>query len=329
MEQIDYSVIIRTTGHAHQKYQSLLNSVLQLEPQPKEVIVVLPDNSELPREQIGCELFYFCKKGMVRQRLFGAEMCKTRYALFCDDDVSFPKDFIVKLHGPIAHGRGSFSVAPLYSFLPDEGMNSIICAIMGSAVPSLLHRNDRYISVLKTTGYSYNRHLNQSEGGYYETQSAPWTCFYADVEAMKCLQLDNEHWLDSHGYAALDDQTMFYKAWLMGYKTMVVPDAQYEHLDGGTSTKGNNPNILFSRSFNRYVFWHRFIYKEQKWALGRIVSRLALGYFIIWNDIRYFYSVVRHRMTLKEWAISRKGLASAKKYIKSEEYKRLAPVIKG
>lgn len=171
MNQIDYSVVIRTTGNAHKKYQALLDSIARLEPQPKEIIVVLPEKCSLPQEKMGCESFLFCKKGMVRQRLVGAAACKTKYALFCDDDVSFQKDFIKKLHGPLAQGRGSFSIAPLYSFLPDEGVNSLICTVMGSAVPSIFHRKDRFISVLKSTGYSYNRHLDQTTGVYYETQS--------------------------------------------------------------------------------------------------------------------------------------------------------------
>ena len=42
MEIIDYSVVIRTTGNAHEKYQNLLNSVSNLIPPPKEIIVILP-----------------------------------------------------------------------------------------------------------------------------------------------------------------------------------------------------------------------------------------------------------------------------------------------
>ena len=47
MDHIDYSVIIRTTGNAKEKYQALLNSIAQLDPQPLEVIVVLPEGNDL------------------------------------------------------------------------------------------------------------------------------------------------------------------------------------------------------------------------------------------------------------------------------------------
>ena len=117
MKNIDYSVVIRTTGQAHEKYQALLNAIQALEPLPREVIVVLPEGYERPAEQLGWETFYFCPKGMVRQRMTGIRNCKTPYALICDDDVCFEADFVQKLFEPIAEGLCSLSAGPLYSFL--------------------------------------------------------------------------------------------------------------------------------------------------------------------------------------------------------------------
>ena len=78
---IDYSVVIRTTGKAGAKYQGLLDSIAALEPQPREVIVVLPEGYALPTERLGWETFSFCPKGMVIQRLHGIAQCKTKYVL--------------------------------------------------------------------------------------------------------------------------------------------------------------------------------------------------------------------------------------------------------
>ena len=60
MKEIDYSVVIRTTGKAHEKYQALLNSIDSLTTKPVDVIVVLPEGYDLPQEQLGYENFYFC-----------------------------------------------------------------------------------------------------------------------------------------------------------------------------------------------------------------------------------------------------------------------------
>ena len=328
MDSIDYSVIIRTTGNAHEKYQKLLDSISQLDPQPREVLVVLPEGYALPEERLGWETFLFCPKGMVRQRLTGINACHTEYALICDDDVSFPADFVKKLHAPLAEGRGAFSAAPLYSFLP-EGLEAVICTVMASAVPTLLHRRTRYVSVLKSTGYSYNRHLDRASGRYYESQSVAWTCFYADVHAMKELKLEEETWLDAHGYSALDDQTMFYKAWLMEMKTIVVADAEYEHLDGKTSTRNNKPDVLFSRSYNRLVFWHRFLYSQQSDLFGRISAQAAFCYRLVWIGIWNQLSILRHRATKADVSISRTGLHAAREYLRSDEYRKLPPIVRG
>ena len=325
MEAIDYSVIIRTIGNAHEKYQKLLDSISRLEPQPKEVIVVLPEGFAPPDEQLGNETFLFCEKGMVRQRMEGIYACKTKYALICDDDVSFSPDFVSKLHVPIDKGLGAFSAGPLYSFLPEKGLEKIICTVMASAVPTLFHRKSRYCSVLKSTGYSYNRHLNNSVNNYYESQSVAWTCFYADISALKKLDFMQETWLDAHGYSALDDQTMFYKAWLMGLKTIVVADAEYIHMDAKTSTRNNKPAVLFSRSYNRIVFWHRFIYLQQHTLFGRILSQAAFCYRLIWLNIWNRLDVLRNRMSKSDYNICAEGFREAKKYLKTEEYQELPP----
>lgn len=206
---IEYSVIIRTIGKAGEKYQKLLNSIAALVPQPKEVIVVLPEGYTEPDEKLGWETFYHSPKGMVSQRMYGVAQCKTPYALICDDDVSFGSDFVQSLHKPIAQNLCKFSIAPLYSFLPAKGIPAIIDTISGAAAPAIFNRN-RYISVLRTSGYSYNRKLKEN-ADYYETQSAPWTCFYADIGAFRKLGFEDEQfWLDSRGYSAMDDLTNVY-----------------------------------------------------------------------------------------------------------------------
>ena len=115
-EAIDYSVVIRTTGKAGEKYQRLLESVACLEPAPREVIVVLPEGYDLPEEQLGWETFYFCPRGMVIQRMTGIAKCKSRYALICDDDVMFGSDFVRQLYRPVEQGICTFSAGHNHTF---------------------------------------------------------------------------------------------------------------------------------------------------------------------------------------------------------------------
>lgn len=326
MGQIDYSVVIRTIGKAGEKYQKLLDAINGLVPQPKEVIVVLPEGYSPPKERLGWETFYYSQRGMVPQRITGIDKCRTRYALICDDDVSFNPDFVEKLYAPVQQGLGAFSVGPLYSFLPPKGANALACAIMATAAPTIFHKRDRYVSVLKSTGYSYNRHLKPLK--FYETQSAAGTCFFADISKLKEVGFEQEMWLDANGYAAMEDQTMFYKAWLQGKKTIAVSDAIYEHMDAKTSTRNNKPNVLYSAMFNRVIFWHRFIYSMQKSKVKKSITKIAFSYCVFWIHLWNLINVARHRMNKEDLDIVKQGYADAKRYLMSDEYSTLPAVCK-
>lgn len=323
--EIDYSVIIRTTGKAGEKYAGLLASIDSLVPKPREVIVVLPEGYDLPAQQLGWETFYFSPKGMVIQRMTGIEKCRTRYALICDDDVKFGPDFVQKLYQPVKEGKYRLSAGPLYSFLPPRGANAALCTLMASAAPTLLHKSDRYISVLRSSGYSYNRHL--LPGRYYETQSVAWTCFFAEVSAIREIDLDAERWLDSHGYSSMDDQTMFYKAWLRGIKTIVVSDAVYEHLDARTSTRNNQEQALYAMGFNRVVFWHRFIYRQQRGILSSVWALACFGYHTLWTVFFELLNLARRKTTRSCFAVKFCGLRDGWRYVKSEDYRSLPEVL--
>ena len=317
---IDYSVIIRTTGKAGAKYQGLLDSIAALEPQPKEIIVVLPEGYELPSERLGWETFCFCPKGMVIQRLHGVAQCKTKYALISDDDIAFEPDFVQKLAAPLETGKYGISAGPLPEFFPVPGFNAALAAVTGTAAPTLFHR-DRYNTVLKTTGYSYNRHLEP--GRLYETQSAPWTCFFADVQKLRSIHFEDELWLDKNGYSAHDDTAMFYKAWLRGVTPVIVADAPYRHLDAKTSTT-HNPRVSYASGFNTVVFWHRFVLGSCRTLPEKIRARLCFQYHLLMTDIFYLLSDLRRHTSNRK--NTRKGIRAGWAWIKGEEYAALPPV---
>ena len=327
MEIIDYSVVIRTTGKAREKYVRLLNSVKQLIPIPTEIIVVLPDGYSLPLERLGTEKFYFSKKGMYYQRIEGIKRCKTKYALICDDDVCFDSDFVKKLHKPLLQKKGFISAAPLFSFLPENTKGVISDAITASAVPTLLYRNKRYVTVLSSSGYSYNKHIDTNHEKYYESQSVAGTCFYADVETLKKCDLDAEVWLDFHGYAAIEDQLLIYKAWLNDYKTIVVSNAYYQHLDGKTSSKNNSKNMTYSLGFNRVVFWHRFLYNEKKHFISKFWVRLCFIYNTFCRLSISFIRGLTKGNNLDLFRLLKKGYRDGYKFLKTKEYKKLPEVV--
>lgn len=318
---IDYSVIIRTTGKAGEKYRKLLSSIAALEPKPREVIVVLPEGFELPKERLGWETFYFCPKGMVIQRLHGIAQCKTKYALISDDDIAFAPDFVRKLTEPLETGKYHISAGPLPEFFPVKGLPTIMSVLTGASGPSVFHR-ERYNTVWRTTGYSFNRNLKP--GKLYETQSAAWTCFYADVEKLRSIRFEDEMWLDLNGYSAHDDTAMFYKAWLLGIKSVIVADAPYQHLDAKTSTRGNMEKALYATGFNDVVFWHRFLSGEK--LLERIWSKLCIRYRFAAQGLYYRLNKLRGRMTAEEIRAFESGVRAGWTWLDSPEYQALPPV---
>jgi len=325
MSQIDYSVVIRTLGNAGEKYGALLKSISELEPQPKEVIVVLPEGYEKPKEQLGWETFYFSKKGMVSQRMLGIDKVKTEYAFVCDDDITFDSTFIVKLHKPLSTGVLDISTGPLLNYLPQKGVKTIISTIMAASAFTIFHRK-RYISILRSTGYSFNRKIEVDDEKYYESQSLPWACFFSKTKTLRGLEFEKESWLETSGYSSLDDQTMFYKAWLMNIKSGIVSNALYNHLDAQTSTVNNKPHVIYSSAYNRTIFWHRFIYLQQKNSFTKAWSRICFSYYKFWQFAWRFLGVLRRRNKMAEFSIFKQACKDARRYINSEEYKKLPSI---
>lgn len=320
---IEYSIIIRTTGKAGEKYKKLLQSVSNLSIKPKEIIVVLPEGYKLPEDRIGNERFFFCPKGMVIQRLYGLEKCRTRYALFSDDDIAFSNDFIQKLSKPVVSGEFGFSAGPLVEFFPCKGVQTLIAILTGSSIPTVFHKN-RYNSILRTTGYSFNRNINANLHKIIETQSAPWTCFFADVDKFRSIHFEDELWLDRCGYSCHDDTSMFYKAWLRGIKSAIVIDAIYDHLDGKTSTRGNKEHVFYGTGFNTIVFWHRFLSEGN--CVKKAWSKICINYRIISQKFYNSLNRLRNKITSEDQKAFNKGVADGWKWISSTEYKQLPSV---
>jgi len=327
MNNFCYSVVIRTTGQAGEKYARLLSCISKLQPCPEEIIVVLPDGVKPPQEQLGCETFYHCPKGMVRQRLYGLGQCRSPYALFCDDDIAFSPDFVQKLHRPLENGIAELSAGPLLSFFPQKGGRAILSMVLGNTAPMLPWRN-MYVRVLRSTGYSYNRNIDPAKCLYYPAESLAWTCFYAKTEAMRRIHLEEETWLDAHGYAAMDDQTMFYKAHLRGIRTVVVADAPYEHLDAKTSRKfpQSRPNVNYSIGFNRVVFWHRFLFSIHRGGFERLMDRVCFYYQCFCGYIYSKLNVFRGKKEKSDHQRFVSGMLDGARYVKSQEYENLSPV---
>lgn len=325
MEQLSYSVIIRTTGKAGEKYARLLESIEALEPRPAEVVVVLPEGYDLPPERLGWESFYFCPKGMVTQRLYGIQVCKTPYALICDDDIAFGPDFVQQLSRPVLDGSYGISAGPLLELFPPRGVQSIFWALGAAAIPA--RRSDAaYTTMIPTTGYIYNRSIDLEHTRIYEAQSYCWACFFADMKKLRSIHMEDELWLDRLGYSAHDDTVMFYKAWLRGIKTAIVSTAAYQHLDGKTSTQGRPVQVKKAMGFTRFILWHRFFY-EQARGLKKPWCVACIAYRTLFQSCTDLIRCAAGKRPFAEVKAYIEGTAYAMKWTKTQEYQMLPPLV--
>lgn len=321
MNQLNYSVVIRTLGTAGEKYQALLDSIARQCIQPAEVIVVIPHGYELPKERLGYERFVRSDKGMVIQRTIGAREAKSRYCLFADDDVCFEDHFIEKMAEPILQGKAAVSFPVFRDMLPIKKSSQFIMAVLGTAVP--FEGNDSFTAIIRSGGYSYNP--SKSFKGWYKAQTAPGTCFFCERKAMLGINFDDEKWLEYTEYALPDDQVMFYKFHLLGFKIVGVGGLDFTHLDAGGNSPGRLEKGSFAMSCNKTIFWHRFIWKTDPRLISRIYSLFCFIYSafacFIYGCVKALFK--RNFVLVK---CSLKGYKQAYKFLQSKEYKHLPPI---
>jgi|LSQX01.2.fsa_nt_gb GT2 family glycosyltransferase len=321
---IVYDVAIRTVGKGGEKYQALLNSIKNLDPQPRKIWVILPEGGNEPPEKISTENFVYAKKGMMTQRIATLDFDVADYILFCDDDIQFDSDFVKKLHRAVTELGYSFATGEVLDFLPPaKGLKKFLPIIHAAAVPTIFNK-DKYVTILRSNGWSYNR-FTPTENLVLPTDSAAGCMFYASKEAFKNINFEDELVWAQHGHLApADDQIMFYKAKKLGYTPCVVTDAHYDHLSAksATSSPEAKANKSYWAGFNRAVFWHRFIYSTEKNFFGKFLARSAFNYYFLVNSIHLTIKRIL-KPSEKHVTLQIKGMRDGLKYTKTEEYKNL------
>lgn len=319
--EIAYDIAIRTVGKGGEKYVALLESIKSLVPQPHNIWLILPDGITPPVERIGTERIHYTEKGMITQRLAALECCTSPYILFCDDDIQFDSDFVIKLHQAVTEGGYDIATGEVLAFLPPpKGLKHIIPAIQTAAVPTVLHR-DRFVTILRSSGWSYNRFIPK-KGLVLPTQSAAGCMFYASKEKFSEIHFEDELWAQHGSAAPAEDQIMFYKAHLLGIPVCVVTDAHYDHLSAKSSTSSEKAQVekLYWSGFNRAVFWYRFILNENKAVLQKACCIIAFSYYFSANTIHILLREIVKPSQGKQFNFI-KGLVNGLAFCRSQDYK--------
>lgn len=322
-----YSIAIRTLGTAGEKYRKLLESIERQTIKPEKVVVVLPEGYKLPSEQLGCEEYYFSLKGMIPQRIAAIDYIDTKYVLFCDDDVELEPDFSKKLIECMELRGYSVASGPLLDFFPPDTWKYKLSSILGGACLMIRGKESYYTRILSTGGWSYNRSIDISERHIYQAESLAGTCFMANRAQLRDVEIGREMWAEKTGYSAFEDRIMIMKMLVNGHKSCVVSDAHYIHNDGKTSTRDIKLAPIYAGSFNHYVFWHRFLYKQSKNTFDKLWKKLCINYYVLMSRVYGWGLYLIKKKSADERNASVQGFKDAKDFIKSQEYLTLPEVV--
>lgn len=325
--KLEYSAVIRTLGLAGDKYMRLLKSLDNQTIKPKEILVVLAEGYDLPPERLGYERYVFSKKGIVSQRSLGAIEATSEYCLFLDDDLEFEDTMVERMFEPIIAKKADITFPIIPEMVPRTSSKTFcLYAMTATAVPMLFNKEGHYTRITSSGGWSYNENIDFSKDALYEAQTAPGACYLVKTEYARKIRFEEECWLELASFSLPDDQINFYKYYKLGYKIMGLSNIHILHLDGGGTNYVRKQKAAYALAKHHVIFWHRFVFKPSHNVLYKLMSALALGYWMLSFSLLYFIVnllLLRFKIIAKHFS----GLYDGVAYLFNKDYRRL-PIVR-
>lgn len=290
---MEYTAVIRTLGKGGDYYQKTLDSLIRQSITPSAIIVYIAEGYALPTETVHREQYVYVKKGMVAQRALQYTEVKTEYILFLDDDVYLPPTGVETLYYELLQYNGDV-ISPYVFYNHKKSIKEKIrLAVFGREVCRLFG-NRWGFKVLPTAGFSY---INNPKKAVYESQTNAGPCFLCRKDGFLNIKYEDELWLDEAPYAFPEDQVMYYKMYLNGLKILTSYDSEIVHLDAGSSTGSvdRTCKVIYSEYRNKLIFWHRFIYSNEKNYLLRLWKIACIIYVYVLQSINSTYKLLKGR----------------------------------
>ena len=308
-----YTAVIRTLGRAGDKYQQTLDSLKMQSCKPTEIIVYIAEGYPLPKETIGIEKYVYVKKGMVAQRALLYDDVKTDYMLFLDDDVYLPPFAVETLYNEMQEYQAQVISPCVFYNHNVSWMSKILQTLKGKEVVRVFDNRWAY-KVLRTGGFLYN---NNPVKPVYESTTNAGPCFFCKKEDFLRIHFEEDLWLDEAPYALPEDQVMFYKMHLNGYKILTSFDSGIVHLDAGSTMQTSDEKVLkviYSEFRNKTIFWYKYLYSQEKnlWMKGWWC--ICFGYMLAIQHVCSLVKLMKDKKT--EVEAFRKGVKDGKDYIK-------------
>lgn len=257
MNDLRYSVAIRTLGKGADKYEKELISIFKQSVQPEKVIVYIAEGYKIPDFRIGKEEYVFVKKGMVAQRALDYAEIDSPYILLLDDDVYLPDNAVEVLAKELIEAQGDVIAADTFHPQNNSWKGIIYDWLTSMYYP---HYGDNWaFKVLRNASCSYQGHPRKR---YYHSQTAAGPASFWKKSTMLSIHYKDETWLDAMGFAWGDDQLMFNKVYRNGHKLLVSYDSGIVHLDAksASSKKDVSTDRWYKRAMSQYLVWYRSCY---------------------------------------------------------------------
>lgn len=322
MSDFTYSVAIRTVGKAGDKYIQELKSLHAQTIKPTHIYVFLAHGFERPKEQVGMEEYIDTPKGLVHQRA-AANIIQEDYILIIDDDVYFPPDAIEKMYGYLQEHHAD-GIAP--DTFPTQSMSWTFKAIAYMSNDVRSRKADNWAIKIRSSGsFSFNNH--PPYGAVLPTQSAAGTALFVNRQAWQAIHYEEEQWVDQFPPGTFgEDQLMFYKLHVNGYKLLMWYDSGVVHLDANTNkASAKSYEKLYYRAMSLYLTWHRSLLSnpnipvDEKKYLARAYHRRYLkGIFT-----RIVFSLLHGSFRFVKAYVN--GNKDAKMFVKQADYINLPP----
>lgn len=324
MYSFTYSVAIRTVGKGGNKYIKELQSLHAQTVLPQHIYVFLAHGFERPETQVGMEEYVDTPKGLVHQRA-AANMVRDEYVLIIDDDVYFPPDAVEKMHNALIEHNAD-GIAP--DTFPSQNMPVVKKAIAYISNNVSPRRNDGWAIKIRLSGaFSYNN--NPPRGAVLPTMSAAGTAVFLKTKAWKAIHYEDEEWIDEFPAGTFgEDQLMYYKLYINGFKLLMWYNSGVLHLDANTNkASGKTYEKLYYRAMSLYLTWHRSLYVPDGNNKVRNIGRSRLHRAFLWRYVmgcltRVAYSLMHGSFRFLTAYV--RGYRDAKKYAMSDKYRHLA-----
>lgn len=322
-----YSVAIRTVGKGGDKYIQELRSLHEQTVKPQHIYVFLAHGFTRPETQVGIEEYIDTPKGLVHQRA-AANMVEDDYILIIDDDVYFPPTAVETMWRALEE-RHADGIAP--DTFPSQNMSFVRKAVAYMSNNVSPRRNDGWAIRIKPSGaFSFNNIPPQ--GSMLPTMSAAGTAVFLKTEAWKAIHYEDEEWIDEFPAGTFgEDQLMYYKLYINGYKLLMWYDSGCLHLDANTNkASGKAYEKLYYRAMSLYLTWHRSLYSVDGHNKVRNIGKGRLRAAFEWRYLcgcftRVVFSLMNGSFRFLKAYV--RGYRDAKKYVETEKYKKLPDFI--